>query len=266
MPLVPHTPATEEPDHAAMIVALDAGDLAGAELDRAETLARSCAGCTALASDLAAIRGAMIALPVPPRLRDYRLTEADAARLQPGGWRRLIGWLAAPRSSVRPFATGLATLGIVGLLVSAGLPSLGSGSARVPESVGSSVPNPLPAETTSGSGGSEFLAPYAPAAAPTAAPAAVPSAAPSAGGLPPASAGPGSGEAGVTGQDTSPTATSDRNLAAAPTDGALPADKSAAPTPGATTGLSPLVLVSAGLLAAGLLLLLGRAIAIRRGA
>lgn len=138
MPLVPHVPAAESEAHASLIVALEAGDLAGPELLRAETLLAGCAGCTALRGDLGAIRGAMTSLPVPARRRDYRLTEADAARLRPSGWRRLVGWLTAPGSSVRPLATGLATLGLVGLLLTAGLPGLG-GSAALLSTVGESV-------------------------------------------------------------------------------------------------------------------------------
>lgn len=129
MPPVPHDPAAEAQDHAALIAALDAGDLAGPDLARAERLLAGCAGCGSLRDDLAAIRVAMIALPSPARRRDYRLTEEDAARLRPSGWRRVAGWLAAPRSSVRPLATGLATLGVVGLLLTAGLPGFGGGVA-----------------------------------------------------------------------------------------------------------------------------------------
>lgn len=129
MPLVSHDPAAEAEAHASRIVALDAGDLAGPEQRRAEALLAACAGCAALRDDLAAIRGAMTSLPVPARRRDFRLTEADAARLRPSGWRRLAGWLAAPGSTVRPLATGLATLGVAGLLLTAGLPGVGGGAA-----------------------------------------------------------------------------------------------------------------------------------------
>ena len=56
MPPAPHLPATDAADHAARIVALDAGDLAGPELTAAESLVASCGGCAALADDLLAIR------------------------------------------------------------------------------------------------------------------------------------------------------------------------------------------------------------------
>jgi hypothetical protein len=112
-----HSPAAAAAEHAALIVALDAGDLDGRERDAAATLASSCAGCASLLADLGTLRAATAALPVAPRTRDYRLTDADAARLRPSTWRSLVRWLAAPRSSVRPLAGGLAALGVAGLLL-----------------------------------------------------------------------------------------------------------------------------------------------------
>src|SRR5450759_1205686 len=112
-----HTPAAAAVEHAAMIAALDAGDLAGDERDRAARLVDRCAGCAALLGDLAIIRTATATLPAPPRRRDYRLSDADAARLRPSAWRSVIGWIGTPRSTVRPLAGGLAALGIAGLLL-----------------------------------------------------------------------------------------------------------------------------------------------------
>jgi len=112
-----HTPAAAAVEHAALIAALDAGDLAGRERDRAAGLVDTCAGCASLLADLAIIRAATATLPAPPRRRDYRLTDADAARLRPSAWRSLVGWLGAPRSTVRPLAGGLVALGIAGLLL-----------------------------------------------------------------------------------------------------------------------------------------------------
>jgi hypothetical protein len=113
-----HTPAAAAVEHAALIAALDAGDLAGIERDRAATLVGTCAGCASLLADLSVLRAATAALPAVPRTRDYRLTDADVARLRPPAWGRLVGWLGAPRSKVRPLAGGLAALGIAGLLLS----------------------------------------------------------------------------------------------------------------------------------------------------
>jgi hypothetical protein len=114
----PHTPPSAEAEHAALVVALEADDLAGADHQRATRLVASCDGCAQLLGDLTAIRVATETVPAPRRTRDFRLTEADATRLQPTRWRALIGWLAAPRSSVRPLAGGLAALGLAGLLLS----------------------------------------------------------------------------------------------------------------------------------------------------
>jgi hypothetical protein len=248
MPPAPHSPAAEAQDHASLIVALDAGDLAGDDLVAAEALASSCTGCAALVRDLAAIRGAMAALPVPPRRRDYRLTDADAARLRPGGWRRLVDWLAAPGSTVRPLATGLATLGVVGLLLTAGLPGVtggfGSGASGP---LLSTVGGPLENQAPSGAGGAGDPYTYAPAAAPTAAPAAAPSAGP-AGLTEAASPEPSAARRSTTGTED-----------AARDDGET-ATKLAATGPGVPVG----VVLSAVLLAAGLALLLARAIALRR--
>ena len=115
-------------EHAPAIAALQAGDLAGPERVRAEALLADCPACAALHADLVTLRAAVRAMPAPPRRRDFRLTDADAARLRPSPWRRLVGWLAAPRSTVRPLATGLATLGIAGLVLTS-LPGLGPGVA-----------------------------------------------------------------------------------------------------------------------------------------
>ena len=66
MPLAPHTPAAEADDHAALIVALDAGDLAGADLDRAPGARRVLRRVRARSlGDLAAIRGALPDAPGP---------------------------------------------------------------------------------------------------------------------------------------------------------------------------------------------------------
>jgi hypothetical protein len=271
MPPIPHTPDAEASAHAERIVALDAGDLAGRELQAAETLVRSCAGCAALAGDLAAIRDSMSALPVPIRRRDYRLTAEDAARLRPSAWRRVIEWLAAPGSSVRPLATGLATLGIVGLLLTSvpgGLSGFGGGAAPImapaPEAQGDSAA-PAGAGTMelggtsappAASGSPDATAAPAgdPALAATAAPAALPA------GTPPAD------EAAVAGEAASGDPTADRNALTAPADGSADevGDNAKMADADATSPVPLAALVSLTLLVAGLALLTGRAIARRR--
>jgi hypothetical protein len=267
MPPIPHSPAAEAQDHAERVVALDAGDLVGAKLRTAEALLTSCAGCAALQGDLAAIRGAMTAVPVPPRRRDYRLTADDAARLRPSAWRRVIAWLAAPGSSVRPLATGLATLGIVGLVltsVPAGLSGLAGGAAPVmapaPEAQGDSA-------APAGAGSIELQATSAPPAASggpaaTTAPAGDPAlAATSAPAALPAGTPP-SDEAGVAGEAASGDPAADRNAITTPADGFVDSAKMA--DSDATSPVPLAALVSLTLLVAGLALLAGRAIARRR--
>ncbi len=251
MPLVPHAPAADAEAHATQIVALDAGDLAGPDLARAEAVLAACAGCAALRDDLAAIRGAMTSLPVPVRRRDYRLTEADAARLRPSGWRRLVGWLAAPGSTVRPLATGLATLGVVGLLLTAGLPGI-VGVPAILSSVGSSIDEAGAREGAGEGIRVEASSTEAPALAPGEAP--VPGLA---GEAPPEA----SGDGGTTTQG-------DRNTGGEPQEYAA-GDQETAADPTALQpepGPSALPILSLGLLVAGLGLLLARAIALRRPA
>jgi hypothetical protein len=277
MPLVPHTPAAEAADHAELIVALDAGDLSGLDLDRALALAASCAGCGALLGDLAAIRGALPEVPVPPRRRDYRLTDEDAARLRPTGWRRALDWLAAPRSSVRPLATGLATLGVVGLLLTAGLPGFGGGAAMAP-----STGERVEASAAGGAGPADNLTTQGTMPEPTAAPApaateAAPwvSAPPEVVGAPGATSAPGataapaaggapdaSGPAMLAPGAPSPNADAGRNTTAGADDDAG-AKLGTAPA-GNDAGLPVGALVSLVLLGSGIALFAARALALRR--
>jgi len=249
MPLVPHLPAAQADDHAALVVALDAGDLAGPDRSRAEQLTTSCEGCAALVADLAAIRDAMGALPVPARRRDYQLSAADAASLRPSAWRRLLRWLASPGSGVRPLATGLATLGVVGLLLTAGLPGFGfGGSAAILSTVGSSVDR----EGAQGAPGADVEATYAPALVPgSAAPVPRPT-------LPGTEVNPG----GVMGTASSPAPDEGRNSTSGGAE-AAPGEKAAA-TDTAGTAFPIGLAVSVALLVAGLGLFLARALARRR--
>jgi hypothetical protein len=236
--VVAHAPASAARDHDALVVALDAGDLAGPDQVRAEHLVASCAGCADLREDLATIRGALATLPVPARRRDYRLTDDDARRLRPGLWARLAGWLAAPGSSVRPLATGVATLGALGLLLTASLSGL-------------VVPGAVPAAEDAAADPRARQEVYL--ETPAAAPVGVPSPDPAPEQAPPAEgdvvappAGAESGEANLQGQ-----AERDSRVI----DAADRAEQLARPT---------LLVVSALLLAAGLGLLLARTLALRR--
>jgi hypothetical protein len=130
MPALAHL----QPDHDETLIArLAADDLTDPEAATATRLVADCPACAQLHADLHSIIAATAQLPAPHRTRDFRLTDADAARLRRTGWRRLLGRFGDPRLAfTRPLATGLVTLGIAGLLLSAApsfLPLLGSSSA-----------------------------------------------------------------------------------------------------------------------------------------
>ena len=112
-------PSVGHADHDLLVVAAHAaGDATGADLARAAQLVDSCQACAALFADLQAIQAATAELPAPVRTRDFRLSEQDAARLRPAGWRSILAMLRSPRLTfAQPVAVGMATLGLVGLLV-----------------------------------------------------------------------------------------------------------------------------------------------------
>jgi hypothetical protein len=132
------------------VARLAAGDLALGELGLGETMAAReriapCDACAALAADLraiatatrglgsAAVRAASAASAgsaLAPR--DFRLSAADAARLRRRGLLGHAGVFAWPAGSARCVGGALATLGLVGLLVSAGLPAFSGGAASAP--------------------------------------------------------------------------------------------------------------------------------------
>jgi hypothetical protein len=104
-------------------------------------LVADCVECRDLLADILSLAAAVPTAAIPPRPRDFTLTPADAARLRPAGWRRLIGFFGSARDGfTRPLAVGLTTMGLVGLLVAA-LPSgLGGGAtSAVPSTVGSAI-------------------------------------------------------------------------------------------------------------------------------
>ena len=126
-----------------LVASLADHSLALAERSAAQALVASCDSCAAIHADLTALRDATRMLPTPSRPRDYTLTAADAARLRPAGWRRLVAAFGTTRDAFsRPLAVGLTTLGIAGLLV-ATLPSMlpSAGSAAL-STVGSAVGQP----------------------------------------------------------------------------------------------------------------------------
>lgn len=122
---------TSAADHAAhdelLLAALASGDaLPADERATAAALVRDCPDCADLVADLRFLRFATAELTDPPRRRDYRLTDADAARLQPAGWRRLAAALASARLAfTAPLGAGLVAIGVVAGLVAI-VPGAGS--------------------------------------------------------------------------------------------------------------------------------------------
>ena len=136
---MPHSREVRQTSHAdhdpILVAALAADDLAGADRDLALELTRTCADCALLHDDLRALARATASAPPPIAMpaRDFRLTPADAARLRPGGWRRFVETLSGARSGLSgTLGVGLATLGIVGLLIGNISINLG-GSAAAPQ-------------------------------------------------------------------------------------------------------------------------------------
>ncbi len=136
------TPSTHDPRvaHEAhdriAVAAYACGDAEGAELATAAALVAECAECASLHRDLRSIATATAATPAPVRPRDFRITEAQAARLRPAGWRRLLAPFASPRFAFAgPLGGGLAAIGLAGVLVAGGIgiPFGAGGSAAAPE-------------------------------------------------------------------------------------------------------------------------------------
>ncbi|MBA3235991.1 MAG: hypothetical protein H0T59_08380, partial [Chloroflexi bacterium] len=111
-----------------LVAALADHSLSAADRDVAEALVASCTMCADLRTDVVALRNATRSMPTPARPREFMLSEADAARLRPAGWRRLLATFGTSRDAVsQPLAIGLTTLGLAGLLIS-GVPSVLQGA------------------------------------------------------------------------------------------------------------------------------------------
>jgi len=272
VPNLAHT----SPDHDdALIARLAADDLIAGSAD--DRLARSwvadCPACAELLGDLQSIVAATSALPTPRRTRDFRLTEADAARLRPRGWRGLVARFGSPEMAfTRPLAPGLATLGIAGLLLTSlplGLPGASSTSERALSPIANPVgggnygaavtaaPAPAIQEPPPSAASSALPAGAAPSPAASSIPApaasdvrdgsAPDSASPSIAPAPPS----GGGGVGLTTDGGSKGAGTGADVGSPAPGGPTPSDTGA---PAGQAGPSPLVVLSLLLLASGLVL------------
>jgi hypothetical protein len=180
---MPHLPdhLTHDPE---LVAAYAAGDATGSDLALATELVADCTACAALHRDLRAIATALPELPAPARTRDFRLTPTQAASLAPSGWRGVLAAFASPRFRLAaPLGTGLAAIGIAGLLLgttgtmlpagsgnaaSAGVAaeSVGLGGATLSDGGGSITQRaPVPNEQPAPSGEAASAAALAPEAA-----------------------------------------------------------------------------------------------------
>ena len=148
-PANPANHAAHDPTWMAALATRDP-DLSPAERSRAQAALESCGPCADLFADLVAISAAIPSAAIPARPRDFTLTAADAARLQPRGLRRLLKAIGSARDGVTfPLAMGLTTMGIAGLML-ATIPSALSGAGGGATSdnlsaVGEAAPMPAPA-------------------------------------------------------------------------------------------------------------------------
>jgi hypothetical protein len=160
VPYLPHT----RPDHDETLIArLAVDDLDARDAATARTLVAECPACAELLTDLSLIASATAELPAASRTRDFRLTDADAARLRPVGWRGLVARFGTPNFAfTKPLATGLTTLGIVGLLLATIPANFGSASgsaALAPEAGFDTTAGPVQAQDVAGAPGAGALKP-----------------------------------------------------------------------------------------------------------
>ncbi|HEY3336430.1 MAG TPA: hypothetical protein VGK16_14450, partial [Candidatus Limnocylindrales bacterium] len=108
----------------------------------------------------------------PVRSRDFRLTPEQAASLRPGGLRGLLAAFSGPRFAfATPLGTGLAALGIVGVLVASGGFASGAGTggaASLPEAGTEMISTAAPPDREAASAAASVAPTRLPAEAPVA--------------------------------------------------------------------------------------------------
>jgi hypothetical protein len=104
-----------------LIVRYVADDVHPDEVETARTRLSTCDACAELARDLRALTSATVAVPAPPRTRDFRLTPEQARSARPSGWRRLFGGMAGPRIGVlQPLSSAAIAIGLVLVVIGSG--------------------------------------------------------------------------------------------------------------------------------------------------
>ena len=127
--------ATHDGHDLELVARAAAGELDAREVEAARLAIAGCGACAALEADLRAIAAATRDLGAPGEAtsirapRDFRLSPADAARLRRHGALGLARPSAWVGGRARGLGGALATLGLVGLLVSTGLPGFSGGAA-----------------------------------------------------------------------------------------------------------------------------------------
>jgi hypothetical protein len=159
-----HTPTTHAAHDMTIVAALAArpSDLDVRTASSARAQVAACEACADVLADLLALQTTLPTTATPARPRDFRLTDADAARLRRSGWRRVLGFFGSPRDGFsRPLAIGFTTLGLAGLLI-ATVPTM----ARYGGSnVGAPIQQAAPAPAASAAPSAAAAASAAPASA-----------------------------------------------------------------------------------------------------
>jgi hypothetical protein len=137
---MPTTPATHATHDELLLARLYGGDVDERESGQALDQIASCRECSDLFADFGAIATATAALPIPPRPRDFKLTEADAARVG----RRSAVWSIFDRlGRTRAFGGAMMTAGLVGVVFVGALsvfaPGGSAGTAGTPLTVAAPV-------------------------------------------------------------------------------------------------------------------------------
>ncbi len=261
MPYLPHI----RPDHDETLIArLAVDDLDTPDAATARKLVADCPACAELLTDLTLIASATADLPAPARTHDFRLTEADAARLRPSSWRGLIARFRSPDLAfTRPLAVGMATLGLAGLVLAslpAGFGGVGGSTASLPEAALNTTAGPVQAQDAAGAPGAGALAPLGGPEIATDGKAASPAPVPVDRGAAVASQGNGSRDASASpGVIALPAPASSAAAATAEPSTAVSEETGSAPGPTPLVVLSLTMLVI-GLVLGGLRLLAGRVV------